>query len=106
MARRKGLCLLIGLIIAAKLIFNVSIFVVEIKEANFMHQPYCQSCSRVCGFWKCLTISLIDGNEFTDYDIWEIIKFGVNFGLILLEVPIVIILCVKYLEDGLTDDYG
>lgn len=99
---RKVLCWIMLLIILTKLIFNMWIFLLVVNQRDLIPNPLCQTCSRVCGFWKCLTVNMETGDAYLKNSIaavnndiireMKIVEFSINMLFVLLELVILILL--------------
>ena len=63
MDKKKMLFIVLIAIIFLKFLFNSIIFFLVVTRTDLIPQPYCSTCSRMCGFWKCLSINLDTGDS-------------------------------------------
>ena len=96
------MCVILGSIILTKLIFNMWIFLLVLNQSDLIPHPLCETCSRACGFWKCITVNLETGDAYLKNSVaavnndiireMKIVEFSINMLFVLLELVILILL--------------
>ena len=86
---------LLFLILTIQIGFNIAFFVLAYQNSKPVKPPYCKTCTRLCGFWKCITVNTSNGDELSEDSGLEVVEFVVNISLSLFGLILSIILCVK-----------